>query len=73
MMTPSAAATPRRRRRRCNASVSARALAAGLWRLRHAQRMKKAVSGTDQRTEEESKPEPAVPLPCQQMQKALPM
>ncbi|KAF8698952.1 hypothetical protein HU200_034779 [Digitaria exilis] len=42
MMTPSAAATPRRRRRRCNASVSARALAAGLWRLRHAQRMKKA-------------------------------
>ncbi|CAN6170485.1 unnamed protein product [Urochloa humidicola] len=45
-MTP-ASATPRRRRRR-NASVpvsrgsaaSARSLAAGLWRLRHAQRMK---------------------------------
>ncbi|PAN09179.1 hypothetical protein PAHAL_2G001900 [Panicum hallii] len=50
-MTPSSA-TPRRRRRRRNrnvpvsvrgsAAASARALAAGLWRLRHAQRMKAA-------------------------------
>ncbi|CAL5034218.1 unnamed protein product [Urochloa decumbens] len=64
-MTP-ASATPRRRRRRRNrnaavpvsrgSAASARSLAAGLWRLRHAQRMKAAGAQTTQAAVAAKKP-----------------